>query len=104
MKYPKSLNFYLNRLQSEVTGLKRLMHRQEAVTALELFRPRLGTVPLPARPYMEIVVAGAALFLLLALGAIASGNLIMLVLCSTLAYSIVTHVFGLNVELGLPRV
>ena len=104
MKYPKSLHLYLSRFASEVTHLKRLLHREETRTALELFRPSLHTVPLPTRRYMEVLVAGTALFLLLALGAIATGNLVILVLCSGLAYTIISQVFGLDIELGLPRV
>ncbi len=69
---------------------------------MELFRPNLHTTPAPAKRILEPIIASAGLITLIFLAALALGNFAMLMICSGLAYLLLTEVFGIEIDLNLP--
>ena len=76
----------------------------ERSTALSQFlRPNLPPTPTPVRRLAEPVVAACALLALIALGLLGAISLLGLLLAAVATYAIITKIFGIELELGLPQ-
>jgi len=102
MKFPPTLQAYLDMAQAKWGDAQQPLPNTPLTTALELFRPQVNVASRPARRFLEPLIAATALFVLLVLSAISLGNFGMLVLCSGIAYTVLTQVFGLDLALDLP--
>ncbi len=86
-----------NRWRAEIGG------EPGAKTLATFIRPNLGPTPAPVRRVLEPVVAASAMLALAVLSGIATINLALFMLCAGLVYLIVTYVFGVELDLNVPR-
>ena len=102
MKLPDNFQLYWEAFQSQWSKVRGHLNPKEPNTMMELFRPNLRATPAPAKRILEPLIASARLITLLFLAALALGNFAMLMVCSGLAYALLTEVFGIEIDLNLP--
>lgn len=102
MKLPDPLQLYWESIQNQWSKIRGQLPPEKNNTMLELFRPALGNTPAPAKRIMEPIIAGAGIIALLFLAAVVIGNFSMILVCSGLAYALLSEVFGIEIDLNLP--
>ena len=102
MKLPKSIAPFLETVRASWAHRRRQFGSSSPKTVVELFRPPLQNQQGPLKPIIESTIAIAGLAALLVCGALAFGSMTMLLVCSGIAYTLLTQVFGLELELTPP--
>ncbi len=84
--------------------LRRGVNTDDRALVQALWRPELGALPPRLRPLLEPVVAGLGLGTLVLLAGTGTLALLVLGVVALLFYLIVTYVFGIQLDLGMPTV
>jgi hypothetical protein len=99
----EALNQLKAALGTEAQRVVDAFGRERSLALSQFLRPNLPPAPTPVRRLAEPIVAACALLALLVLGGIGLGSLLGLMLAAVATYAIITKVFGIELELGLPH-
>ena len=99
----EALNQLKAALAAEAQRVAQAVGGERSVALSQFLRPNLPPAVTPVRRLAEPVVAACALLSLFVLGVLGATSLLGLMLAALAIYAIITKVFGIELELGLPR-
>jgi hypothetical protein len=99
----EALNQLREAFTTEAQRVARAVSGERSVALSQFLRPNLPPAPTPIRRLAEPVVAACAILSVVVLGLLGAASLLGLMLAAVLIYAIITKVFGIELELGLPR-
>lgn len=77
-------------------------NRPDSTAVAAFLRPNLGATPAPVRRFLEPIIAGAAAVVIAMLLGFGLYGFAIFFLSAGLIYLVLTHVFGLELDLNLP--